>query len=709
MDLRYTPTNRTRSGPRRARGWPRPTCPPSRCRASTPRRASPSTASGSARCSDGRLVGGVVAGRVRRPRRRLHQLADLRGGVLPRRRAGAGQPERHLPARPDDHGGRHRRAEGAVPADDGVERDRLGAGVERAQRRAATSPRSARRRAHRRRRRRGSSTARRSGRRRAVWADWCFGIFRTDPDAERHRGLTFILVPLDSPGITVRPIAQLDGDTGFAEIFFDDVRVPVENTLGEVDQGWRVAMATAGFERGRQPAQPGPVQRRRRPAGRAVARARRPADTALRDAVTDAWMQAEGYRLHTYMTVTHMIEGRHRSAPRRASTRSSGARWTCASTSSRSTSSGPRPNAWTARSSAGSTASCSRCPGPIYAGTNEIQRNIIADRVLQLPKGLVMRFAFTDDQTLFADGLRDLLAKECTAARTCAPRGTTAPATTPALWNHLAEMGVFGMLVPEAAGGLGGTDVDLVLLLEELGRAAVPGPVVEPTAVVAPVARRPDLRHRSRQPSHRASTGRRTCRTPHVASVVLVPGGVLRPQGATADRGRRHRRRAPPVHGRRRRRRAVRLRRRRSRSTAARWPRRRTSSASSERMIDIAAEYARQREQFGRPIGVVPGGEAPPRRRAAEGRVRQGPRCTGPRGPSPATRTDAAARRLDGQGVRQRCRIPRRAAARCRCTARIGYTWEADLQLWMKKAWALQRAWGDATFHRRRVAATILA
>ena len=85
---------------------------------------------------------------------------------------------------------------------------------------------------------------------RAVWADWCFGIFRTDPAVERHRGLTFLLVPLDSPGITVRPIAQLDGDTGFAEIFFDDVRVPKEHTLGGEGKGWNVAMATAGFERG---------------------------------------------------------------------------------------------------------------------------------------------------------------------------------------------------------------------------------------------------------------------------------------------------------------------------------------------------------------------------------------------------------------------------------------------------------------------------
>ena len=116
-------------------------------------------------------------------------------------------------------------------------------------------------------------------------------------------------MPLDTPGITVRPIAQLDGDTGFAEIFFDDVRVPVENTLGDVDQGWRVAMATAGFERGvslRSPA------RFSAAADRLVALWREhadPSDTALRDAVADAWMQAEGYRLHTYMTVTHMLDG----------------------------------------------------------------------------------------------------------------------------------------------------------------------------------------------------------------------------------------------------------------------------------------------------------------------------------------------------------------------------------------------------------------
>ena len=85
---------------------------------------------------------------------------------------------------------------------------------------------------------------------RGAFAHWLFGMFRSDPESERHRGLSFVLVPLDAPGVTVRPIAQLDGETGFAEVFLDDVRVPVANRLGAEGQGWNVAMATAGFERG---------------------------------------------------------------------------------------------------------------------------------------------------------------------------------------------------------------------------------------------------------------------------------------------------------------------------------------------------------------------------------------------------------------------------------------------------------------------------
>src|SRR5271170_7506667 len=73
---------------------------------------------------------------------------------------------------------------------------------------------------------------------RGAFAHFMFGLFRTDPEAERHRGLTYFLIPLDSPGITVRPIAQLDGETGFAEVFFEGVEIDGSQVLGEVNRGW---------------------------------------------------------------------------------------------------------------------------------------------------------------------------------------------------------------------------------------------------------------------------------------------------------------------------------------------------------------------------------------------------------------------------------------------------------------------------------------
>ena len=75
-------------------------------------------------------------------------------------------------------------------------------------------------------------------------------MFRSDPTAERHKGLTYFLVDLATPGVTVRPVERLDGDEGFAEVFFDDVFVADADVLGEPNQGWGVAMATTGSERG---------------------------------------------------------------------------------------------------------------------------------------------------------------------------------------------------------------------------------------------------------------------------------------------------------------------------------------------------------------------------------------------------------------------------------------------------------------------------
>jgi alkylation response protein AidB-like acyl-CoA dehydrogenase len=223
---------------------------------------------------------------------------------------------------------------------------------------------------------------------RAVWADWCFGIFRTDPESTRHRGLTFILCPLDSPGITVRPIVQLDGDTGFAEIFFDEVRVPVDNTLGDEGQGWRVAMATAGFERGvslRSPARFSQAAERllelwHRHADTGVA------DTGLADAITDVWMQAEGYRLHTYQTVTGMLEGR----PIGAESSLNKIFWSELDVRLHELAmqiAGPEAERIDGPFERWVDGFMFSLAGPIYAGTNEIQRNIIADRVLDLPKG----------------------------------------------------------------------------------------------------------------------------------------------------------------------------------------------------------------------------------------------------------------------------------------------------------------------------------
>jgi alkylation response protein AidB-like acyl-CoA dehydrogenase len=81
-------------------------------------------------------------------------------------------------------------------------------------------------------------------------ADWCFVLARTDPAAERHRGLSYLLVPMDQPGIEVRPIVQLTGTSEFNEVFFDDARAAADDVVGAPGDGWRVAMGTLAVERG---------------------------------------------------------------------------------------------------------------------------------------------------------------------------------------------------------------------------------------------------------------------------------------------------------------------------------------------------------------------------------------------------------------------------------------------------------------------------
>ena len=225
---------------------------------------------------------------------------------------------------------------------------------------------------------------------RGAFADWLFGLFRSDPASERHHGLTFLLVPLDAPGITVRPIAQLDGETGFAEVFFDDVRVPAAHRLGAEGQGWSVAMATAGFERGLMLRSPARFQAT---AQKLVALYRENAESVeawVRDAVVRCWMDAEAYALETHRTVSRLLDGGKIGAEASLNK----IFWSELDVRMHEIALailGPRaellPEAPAARGVGdwldGWLFSLS---GPIYAGTNEIQRNVIAERILGLPR-----------------------------------------------------------------------------------------------------------------------------------------------------------------------------------------------------------------------------------------------------------------------------------------------------------------------------------
>tara|TARA_B110000503_G_scaffold51450_2_gene83019 strand:+ start:12333 stop:13496 length:1164 start_codon:yes stop_codon:yes gene_type:complete len=227
---------------------------------------------------------------------------------------------------------------------------------------------------------------------RAVWADWCFCMFRTDPDSERHRGLTFILVPLNSPGITVRPIQQLDGLPGFAEIFFDNVEVAVENRLGDEGAGWSVAMATAGFERGLMLRSPARFQETARRLVELYTENREFADNdpAVKDAVMRAYLDAESYCLTTYQTACRLNKGGKIGAESSTNkifwseldqnmhaTAMSilGARAELLPHAPAALGVGSWLDGWLFSQS-----------GPIYAGTNEVQRNIIAERMLGMPR-----------------------------------------------------------------------------------------------------------------------------------------------------------------------------------------------------------------------------------------------------------------------------------------------------------------------------------
>ncbi len=215
---------------------------------------------------------------------------------------------------------------------------------------------------------------------RASYAHWGFGLFRSDPAAERHAGLTYFLFPLDAPGVTVRPIAQLDGEAGFAEIFLDEVFVSDSDVLGAPGDGWRVAMSTAGNERGLSLRSPGRFcAAADRLADLYAATAEAPDGAASR--VADAWIKAQAYRLYTWGTVTRLADGGDMGAAGSVNK----VFWSELDVALQETAL-DLLGAEAEVESPWSDGYLFSLSGPIYAGTNEIQRNIIAERILGLPK-----------------------------------------------------------------------------------------------------------------------------------------------------------------------------------------------------------------------------------------------------------------------------------------------------------------------------------
>ncbi|MBI4271339.1 MAG: acyl-CoA dehydrogenase family protein [Candidatus Rokubacteria bacterium] len=230
----------------------------------------------------------------------------------------------------------------------------------------------------------------------AQYADWCILLARTDPAAPKHKGLTFFLMDMRSPGLTVRPLRQISGEPEFNEMFFDGVRVPGANVVGRVNGGWQVALTTLMFERG-----PRTISRQlhlRHAIDAAVEMARRTeragvpaaADPVIRQRLAQLVIDGEALRFSNLRALTRMLRGEPPGPEGSAAKlfwseavqrvlelvlEIEGPYAMLAKGSARAIEDG----FWQLRflRSRGDT---------IAAGTSEINRNILAERVLGLPK-----------------------------------------------------------------------------------------------------------------------------------------------------------------------------------------------------------------------------------------------------------------------------------------------------------------------------------
>ena len=218
-------------------------------------------------------------------------------------------------------------------------------------------------------------------------ADWCFVVARTDPRAPKHRGLSYLLVPMKQPGVEVRPILQLTKTSEFNEVYFTDARTDAANVVGGIDNGWKVAMATLGFERGVSTL--GQQIGFRRELDGIIAYAKRTGvidDPLILDRLARAGIGLDVLRLNALRSMTGLADGAP--GPEASIGKLAWARWhrdlgelamDVLGVAGTVTGPGYDLDEWQ-RLWLFSRADT------IYGGSDEIQRNVIAERVLGLPK-----------------------------------------------------------------------------------------------------------------------------------------------------------------------------------------------------------------------------------------------------------------------------------------------------------------------------------
>ena len=224
----------------------------------------------------------------------------------------------------------------------------------------------------------------------AHWADWCFVLARTDRDAPKHKGISYLLVPMRQDGIDIRPIHQLTGDSEFNEVFFAGARAAADHVVGAVNDGWRVAMGTLAFERGASTL--GQNLMFLNEWDEIVEAARRNGsieDATIRQRLADAWLRLRLMRLNAM----RIMSSTHEAPPAAMVTKLFWATLHRDLGELAMDVLGPEATLRTATSPDGSP-DFSRLQrlflfsrsDTIYAGTNQIQRNIIGERALGLPK-----------------------------------------------------------------------------------------------------------------------------------------------------------------------------------------------------------------------------------------------------------------------------------------------------------------------------------